>query len=81
MTSFNLYIGIDYSRAKTPSSSLPGLRVFTADRDHEPVEELPPPSPRNYWTRRGIAEWLAALYWHIVSLNLWKRLVTLKNRA
>ncbi|MBF0285356.1 MAG: SapC family protein, partial [Magnetococcales bacterium] len=32
----------------------------------------------DHWRRMG---WLAALYWHILSLNLWKRLVTLKNRA
>jgi hypothetical protein len=23
-----------------------------------PFEVVPPPSPRKYWTRRGIAEWL-----------------------
>jgi hypothetical protein len=23
-----------------------------------PQEVLPPPSPRKYWTRKGIAEWL-----------------------
>jgi hypothetical protein len=41
------------------TSSLRGLRVYVADRRSEPVEQLPPPSPRKYWTRRGIAEWLA----------------------
>ncbi len=25
-----------------------------------PPSEVPPPGPRNYWTRRGIAEWLEA---------------------
>lgn len=29
-----------------------------ADRQSLPVEVPPPPSPRKYWTRRGIAEWL-----------------------
>ncbi|MFM0742227.1 hypothetical protein PQQ51_33835, partial [Paraburkholderia xenovorans] len=29
--------------------------------DKSPVEVLPPPSPRKYWTRRGIAMWLAEL--------------------
>jgi hypothetical protein len=29
-----------------------------ADRDTLPVEVQPPPSPRKYWTRKGIAEWL-----------------------
>jgi len=52
------YIGIDYSGAETPTSSLKGLRVYSAYQDFEPKEVLPPPSPRKYWTRRGIAEWL-----------------------
>jgi hypothetical protein len=29
-----------------------------AEGDAPPAEVLPPPSPRKYWTRRGIAEWL-----------------------
>lgn len=56
---FDRYIGIDYSGAETPTSSLKGLRVFMADRASRPREILPPPSPRKYWNRRGIAEWLA----------------------
>lgn len=55
---FVQYIGIDYSGAETPTSSLKGLRVYRANQDTEPKEVLPPPSPRKYWTRRGIAEWL-----------------------
>ena len=55
---FARYIGIDYSGAETPTSSLKGLRVYLADRATPPEEVLPPPSPRKYWTRRGIAEWL-----------------------
>ncbi len=55
---FARYIGIDYSGAETPTSSLKGLRVYLADRTTPPEEVLPPPSPRKYWTRRGIAEWL-----------------------
>ena len=58
MTAFARYIGIDYSGAETPTSSLKGLRVYQADRAKPPKEVLPPPSPRKYWTRRGIAEWL-----------------------
>jgi hypothetical protein len=57
---FDLYIGIDYSGAQTPTSSLKGLRVYIADRTSPPVEVQPPPSPRKYWTRRASAEWLAA---------------------
>jgi len=55
---FKRYIGIDYSGAETPVSSLKGLRVYEADGTDHPTEVQPPPSPRKYWTRRGIAEWL-----------------------
>jgi hypothetical protein len=51
-------IGIDYSGAQTPTASLKGLRVYLAEGDGHPVEVQPPPSPRKYWTRKGIAEWL-----------------------
>ncbi len=56
---FQRYLGIDYSGAQTPTSSLKGLRVYQADRASPPIEVLPSPSPRKYWTRRGLAEWLA----------------------
>jgi hypothetical protein len=59
MTAFSRYIGIDYSRAETPDSSLRGLRIYLADGTSQPKEVLPPAGPRKYWTRRGIAEWLA----------------------
>jgi hypothetical protein len=55
---FERYIGIDYSGAETPKSSLKGLRVYEADRLTAPQEVAPPPSPRRYWTRREVAEWL-----------------------
>jgi len=58
MTAFARYVGVDYSGAQTPTASLKGLRVFKAEGDAPPVEVLPPPSPRKYWTRRGVAEWL-----------------------
>lgn len=58
---YDRYVGIDYSGAKAPTSSLSGLRVYLATRTSPPVEEPPPPSPRKYWTRRGMAEWLVAL--------------------
>lgn len=57
--SFQRYIGIDYSGAKTPTSSLRGLRVYVAGAESSPVEVLPPSSTKKYWTRRGLAEWLA----------------------
>jgi hypothetical protein len=56
---FDRYVGIDYSGAMTPRVSLKGLRVYMAGRVSRPVEVKPPPSPRWYWTRREIAEWLA----------------------
>jgi hypothetical protein len=56
--SFRRYIGIDYSGAETPTSSLRGLRIYEANGEALPVEVQPPSSPRKYWTRRGVAEWL-----------------------
>jgi hypothetical protein len=58
MPAFARYIGIDYSGAETPTASLKGLRVYMVDPSSPPAEVMPPPSPRKYWTRRGIAEWL-----------------------
>jgi hypothetical protein len=58
MPQFERYIGIDYSGAGTPTSSLPGLRAHVADRTLPPTEVQPPPGPRKYWTRQGIAKWL-----------------------
>ena len=58
MSIFARYIGIDYSGAQTPTASLPGLRVYLVEGDAPPTEVLPPASPKRYWTRRGIAEWL-----------------------
>ncbi len=55
---FNRYIGIDYSGAETPTASLKGLRIYLAGQDKPPAEVPPLPSPRKYWTRKGIAEWL-----------------------
>jgi hypothetical protein len=57
---FRRYIGIDYSGAQTPISSLRGLRVYEASHVDAPREIQPPPSPRKYWTRRGVAEWLTS---------------------
>jgi hypothetical protein len=58
MPQFTRYIGIDYSGAQTAESSLTGLRVYLADGDDEPHEVMPPPSPRRYFARREVAEWL-----------------------
>jgi hypothetical protein len=58
MPTFTRCIGIDYSGAQTPTASLKGLRVYRAEGDAMPAEVPPPPSPRKYWTRKGIAHWL-----------------------
>ena len=58
MPLFDRYIGIDYSGAETPTSSLKGLRVYAAGRLTQPKEVEPPKGALKYWTRRGIAEWL-----------------------
>lgn len=58
---FTAYIGVDYSGAKTPTTSLKGLRVCEAELGTQPREVLPPKGPRKYWTRRGVAELLVEL--------------------
>ena len=58
MPAFERYIGVDYSGAKTSTSSLRGLRAYLAERDLAPNEVFPPPSLKKYWTRRGVAQWL-----------------------
>jgi hypothetical protein len=57
MSVFARHIGIDYSGAQTAGTSLKGLSVYQAGRG-EPIEVPPPPSPRRYWTRKGVAAWL-----------------------
>lgn len=57
---FDRFVGIDYSGAETPEARLPGIRVFVAEGDQEPLERQPPP-PARHWSRRSLAEWLADL--------------------
>lgn len=57
--SFTRYIGIDYSGAQTAETGLKGLRVYVADHAHPPSEARPPTGAARYWTRRGLAVWLA----------------------
>jgi hypothetical protein len=59
MPQFERYFGMDYSGAETATSSLKGLRVYSATLTEPPAEVLPHPGPRKHWTRRGLAEWLA----------------------
>jgi hypothetical protein len=58
MPSFVRYIGIDYSGAATPTSSLRGLRIYIAEGDGGPIEVPPLISRRKYWNRRDIAKYL-----------------------
>lgn len=53
---YNRYIGIDYSGAKSPTSSLKGLRVYMADHSALLAKVQQPPSPRKYWTRRVLGD-------------------------
>lgn len=59
MLRFERYIGIDYSGAATPATGLTGLRVYSGIREETPVEVCPPPGRTKFWTRRGVAFWLA----------------------
>ncbi len=59
MALFERYIGVDYSGASSPTSSLRGLRVYAATPLESPVEVQPPRSAKTYWTRRGVAAFLA----------------------
>ena len=74
MTEFDLFIGIDYSGAQTPTSRLKGLRVYAARAGEEPqqvrtpaIEKFLATGSRNsysaprYWTRSEIAHWLVGL--------------------
>jgi len=61
MPRFWRYVGIDYSGAASPTSSLKGLRAYMADRESAPCEVPPPVGLKRYWTRRGVAEWLVEL--------------------
>ena len=50
-------------------SSPKGLRVYMADRLSRPVEVIPPPSPRKYWTRKGIAEMIGSSVMKLRSMS------------
>ncbi len=54
---FIRYVGIDYSGAETPTARLKGLAVYMAIEASAAGQV--PPAQHKYWTRRGIAEWLA----------------------
>nr|WP_204354512.1 hypothetical protein [Paracoccus saliphilus] len=55
---FQRTIGIDYSGAETADSSLKSLRVYETEGGGPALEVGPPPGPKRYWTRRGLAGWL-----------------------
>ncbi len=43
---FERFIGIDYSGAETPTSSLKGLRVYASNRTGPPLEVAPTQPPQ-----------------------------------
>ena len=58
---FDLHIGIDYSGAKTPTSRLSGIQVYSAGASGEPQIVHSPTSTikkRRNWCRREVANWL-----------------------
>jgi hypothetical protein len=59
MPAFARYIGIDYSGAQTPTSSLKGLRMYLADGSAPPVE-MQPSSPRGAFAGMRRAASIAA---------------------
>lgn len=62
MTSFDLFVGIDYSGASTPLSRTAALQVYAANPGEAPHRVRSPSSTgkrnRN-WHRREIADWLS----------------------
>ena len=61
MTNFDVFIGIDYSGAQTPTSRLRGLQVFAARPGQAGCEKWLSPTKSNNrgivnWTRKEIAE-------------------------
>jgi len=59
MSTFERYIGIDYSGAETPTAGLTGLRAYEATPASAPREITPPAGSRKHWTRKALAGWLA----------------------
>jgi hypothetical protein len=61
---FDLFIGIDYSGAETPTSRSSHLQVYAAQSGHEPEIVTTPAysaNQRRNWHRREIADWLIRL--------------------
>jgi|SRR5664279_5828586 len=68
LPAFDRYIGIDYSGAETPKSSLKGLRVYMADRNGPPTE-VPPGSVAKS-THAGLP-WLRHIRLHVPTVHFW----------
>lgn len=61
MSAFGRHVGIDYSGARSADASLKGLRAYICETDGEVREVTPPDVAGRYWSRRGLARWLAEL--------------------
>lgn len=59
-TSFERYIGIDYSGAGLPGKGVPGLRVFVASARGEAREVRAGASGGRSWSREALRAWLVA---------------------
>lgn len=62
---FDLFIGIDYSGAETPTSRLKGLQVYTTCPGESAEKRCSPAATstgqRRNWSRKEVAEWLIEL--------------------
>lgn len=62
---FDLFIGVDYSGAQTPTSRVKALQVYTANPGEKPTKQQAPVASNNKqlwnWTRKEIAEHLIGL--------------------
>lgn len=61
---FDVYIGIDYSGAGTPTSRTARLQVYVAESGQEPKPKRTPKAPEDQhwnWSRKEIADWLIEL--------------------
>jgi hypothetical protein len=60
MPRFERTLGIRYSGRKEPTAPLAEIRVFSAREDREAYQEFNARAKNGEWSRRDLAEWLAA---------------------
>lgn len=61
-TTFDQYVGIDYSGSRTPVSRTSAIQIFSATHDDTQPQRidspLSTPRRRRHWCRREVAQWL-----------------------